>query len=163
LATPGRTGVYALFYVWVAVCAAYFLTWFQVGMQAIVIAVCYAIALFVQGPEGAGEQWVIGVGTVSIVALLVGGLRRGVAGLFSRMLPDTFRRIDRVARTAGEEFAVVLPDTEGHSAYLLAERLRRRLADESPADPIQLSVSVGVATSPKHGLSTQELLQAGER
>src|SRR5262249_47930919 len=161
---------------------------------------CYALALFVQGPEGAAEQWVIGIGTVSIVALLVGGLRRGVAGLFARladsartdpqtellnrrgfvelleveierarrtdhrvsllvidledfksvnerfghtagdralglfarMLPETFRRIDRVARTGGEEFAVVLPDTDGHSAYLLAERLRRRLADEAP-------------------------------
>ena len=71
----------------------------------------------------------------------------------------------RCAYAGGEAVAVglVLRETAGHSAYLLAERLRRRLADEAPADPIPLSVSIGVATSPKHGLTTQELLQAGER
>jgi diguanylate cyclase (GGDEF)-like protein/putative nucleotidyltransferase with HDIG domain len=231
LATDARTGVYAMFYVWIALTAAYFLTWTQVAIQAAFIAATYAAVLAIQRPDGAAEQWVIATGTVVVVCGLVGMLRRGVAGLFTRLadsartdpltellnrrgfeelmeielersrrgesplsllvidldhfkavndefghpigdralrlfaraLSETIRRVDRPARIGGEEFAVVLPDTEPHSAYLLAERLRRRLAEEVPAHPVRLSASIGVACSPRHGLTVSELMHAGDR
>jgi putative nucleotidyltransferase with HDIG domain len=83
--------------------------------------------------------------------------------LFARALHDSVRRIDRAARIDGEEFAVILPDTEAHSAYLLAERLRARIAQETPADPIELSASLGVVSCPKHGITSEELMHHGER
>jgi two-component system cell cycle response regulator len=76
-------------------------------------------------------------------------------------LERTVRRIDAAARVAGEEFAVLLPETEPHSAFLLAERLRRRLA--AAAEPVELSLSVGVACAPKHGRTPDELMLAGDR
>src|SRR3954466_11120236 len=44
---------------------------------------------------------------------------------FAETASSASRRIDAVARIGGEEFALLLPDTEQHAAYLLAERLRR--------------------------------------
>ena len=35
------------------------------------------------------------------------------------------RRIDTAARIGGEEFALLLPETDEHGAFLVAERLRR--------------------------------------
>ena len=35
------------------------------------------------------------------------------------------RRIDQVARIGGEEFALLLPETDERGAFIVAERLRR--------------------------------------
>ena len=43
------------------------------------------------------------------------------------MLEDDKRRMDVAARVGGEEFALVLPETDQHDAYLVAERLRMPL------------------------------------
>ena len=43
------------------------------------------------------------------------------------------RLSDDMGRTGGEEFALVLPDTDEHGAFLLAERLRRRRRERSSA------------------------------
>src|SRR5215213_10987445 len=83
--TEGRTGSYAMFYVWVALVAAYFLTWGQVALQGALIAGCYAAGLAIESADGAPEQWLIGVGTAVIAGTIVGSLRRGVASLFSRL------------------------------------------------------------------------------
>src|SRR3954452_725527 len=49
----GQTGIYAMFYVWVALVAGYFLTWPQVACQGALIAAAYGTALVVEHPEGA--------------------------------------------------------------------------------------------------------------
>src|SRR5438874_1874575 len=48
---------------------------------------------------------------------------------FGEIASSASRRIDAVARIGGEEFALLLPDTEQHAAYLLAERLRRAVKE----------------------------------
>jgi diguanylate cyclase (GGDEF)-like protein/putative nucleotidyltransferase with HDIG domain len=83
--------------------------------------------------------------------------------LFAAALAGGIRRVDRAARIDGEEFAVLLPDTEAHSAYLLAERLRGRLAHQRPAAPLELPLSVGVVSCPKHATTAEQLLHDGER
>ena len=45
-----------------------------------------------------------------------------------RMLEADKQQIDVAARIGGEEFALVLPETEPHDAYLAAERIRARFA-----------------------------------
>lgn len=65
----------------------------------------------------------------------------GIAGLVSRPY-------DAVCRYGGEEFAIVLPDTDSDGACHVAERLRHWLADAAMPHPAggHVTVSVGVAT-----------------
>lgn len=64
----------------------------------------------------------------------------------------SFRATDAVARVGGEEFAIVLPGTDIHSAQPLVERLRARIAElrvaaagpEGPA-VVGVTVSAGIA------------------
>lgn len=64
------------------------------------------------------------------------------------------RNVDYCARLGGEEFAVLLPEVDGDSAAIVAERLRavlERSAPPSNASPsatsnVAYSVSIGVAT-----------------
>ena len=63
---------------------------------------------------------------------------------------DNMRAVDMVARIGGEEFLVVMPDTQLDQARLAAERLCR-VVDETPVLPtntqteIPVSLSIGVA------------------
>ncbi|MCW2966673.1 MAG: diguanylate cyclase and metal dependent phosphohydrolase [Solirubrobacteraceae bacterium] len=82
---------------------------------------------------------------------------------FSRLAEETKRTIDAAARIGGEEFALVLPHTDEHGAYLMAERLRRRVRQASAADGPELTMSFGVATFPAHGASAQRLLRSADQ
>ena len=69
-----------------------------------------------------------------------------------RMLEVNKRRIDVAARVGGEEFALVLPETDQHEAFIVAERLRSRFAESFADQPVPLTMSLGVATYPTHGI-----------
>ena len=62
----------------------------------------------------------------------------------------TLREIDVTARLGGEEFAVLLPNTDHTAAMDVAERLRHALADTKvPLEqglPPRFTASIGVAT-----------------
>lgn len=77
-----------------------------------------------------------------------------------RVLLGGKRLTDFVARIGGEEFALILPDSEGASAQAVAERLREEVRDEFGADPVQLTISFGIAQYPIHGESASSLLRA---
>jgi diguanylate cyclase (GGDEF)-like protein len=79
------------------------------------------------------------------------------------ILDTAKRRIDTAARIGGEEFAVVLPDSDHHAAYILAERMRREVRETFMYEPYELTISLGVATFPVHGTSVEALVaQADE-
>jgi diguanylate cyclase (GGDEF)-like protein len=63
---------------------------------------------------------------------------------------DTFRKSDTVARLSGDEFAVLLPDTNGPDALALAERLiaeiHRSFAIDNVTVDVEASVGLAVAT-----------------
>ncbi len=72
---------------------------------------------------------------------------KSVADLCKQMLRDS----DVVGRLGGEEFALLLPETNHHQAYIVAERLRTNIEKAKimlPAEDVtlQLTVSIGVAT-----------------
>jgi two-component system cell cycle response regulator len=81
---------------------------------------------------------------------------------FAEIAQAASRRIDAVARIGGEEFALLLPDTEQHAAYLLAERLRRA-AKEPSADGELPTVSFGVASFPTHAADAPALMHAADQ
>src|SRR4029077_14962452 len=63
----------------------------------------------------------------------------------SRLLLSLARQGDTVARWGGEEFVVVLPETDPVGAQRFAERLRRTIEAQSVGD-MQTSTSCGVAS-----------------
>ena len=73
------------------------------------------------------------------------------------------RRIDVAARVGGEEFALLLPDTDERGAFLVAERLRRAVQRTFAERPIPLTISFGIASSPDHGDESELLMRAADQ
>ena len=73
------------------------------------------------------------------------------------------RRIDMASRIGGEEFALLLPETDERGAFLVAERLRRATQRCFADGPMPLTISFGVATFPEHGDGADQLLHAADR
>jgi diguanylate cyclase (GGDEF)-like protein len=71
------------------------------------------------------------------------------------------RGVDTAARFGGDEFALVLPETDVAAAWHVARRIAQRVAQdgEEPA----LSVSIGVAVYPRDGDTVDDLLAAADR
>jgi diguanylate cyclase (GGDEF)-like protein/putative nucleotidyltransferase with HDIG domain len=73
------------------------------------------------------------------------------------------RRIDMAARVGGEEFALLLPETDERGAFLVAERLRRATKRLFADGPCKLTISFGVASFPDHGDDAEMLLRAADQ
>jgi diguanylate cyclase (GGDEF)-like protein len=70
------------------------------------------------------------------------------------------RSLDTAARYGGDEFALVLPETNQFAAEQVADRVRNflQMDDEAPL----LRISIGVATFPKSGVTVQQLLECAD-
>jgi two-component system, cell cycle response regulator len=69
---------------------------------------------------------------------------------FSQRLKKSIRGIDLACRYGGEEFVVVMPETDMAVATMVAERLRRRVACEPfpvcrGANAVEITISIGLA------------------
>jgi diguanylate cyclase (GGDEF)-like protein len=68
----------------------------------------------------------------------------------STVIESRLRRVDIVARFGGEEFIVLLPDTDEPGAIIAAENLCKAVAATEivlPEAVVRLTVSIGVATA----------------
>ena len=64
-----------------------------------------------------------------------------------KLLKDTIRTIDVLARFGGEEFVLILPDTDASGAMVVAERCRRAIAGHAwERRPVTLSIGVATTT-----------------
>jgi two-component system cell cycle response regulator len=72
---------------------------------------------------------------------------------FAQRATQSMRNIDMVARFGGEEFVILMPDTEGDNAMKAAERLCSRIAStpmdvaEAPEGKLTVTVSIGLAST----------------
>src|SRR3989475_3252634 len=70
------------------------------------------------------------------------------------------RDIDTAARYGGDEFAVVLPETDAEAANQVAQRICDNIANDGMGP--QLSVSIGVAVYPHDGERIEALLRKAD-
>jgi diguanylate cyclase (GGDEF)-like protein len=75
-----------------------------------------------------------------------------------KKLAGVLRATDTAARVGGEEFALILPDTDGELAYRIAERTRKTVEDVSAKD-MELSCSAGIAIYPADAEDASSLCQ----
>src|SRR5215212_3798982 len=78
------------------------------------------------------------------------GLRRNV------------RDVDTVARIGGDEFAVLMPETDAHAAQVAMRRTRRRLLEETRRACWPVTISVGVVTFDHAPDSVDDILRAAD-
>lgn len=72
-------------------------------------------------------------------------LREVAQRIFNNVRPSDF-----FVRMGGEEFAIVMPETEIHNAEKIAERVRQKIAEDPIAipdntEPLKVTISIGVA------------------
>ena len=80
---------------------------------------------------------------------------------FADILRGSCRSIDIAARFGGDEFGMLLVETDGASGRGVAQRVCEQLAAETEVPP--LSASAGVAAYPGDGESVETLLHAADR
>ncbi len=83
--------------------------------------------------------------------------------LVAQNIKHSVRQNDQVVRFGGEEFVVILPNTDRIKALHIAKRIQARLAD-SPQLNIepQLTVSIGIAAYPEDARDRLDLLRAAD-
>jgi diguanylate cyclase (GGDEF)-like protein len=85
-------------------------------------------------------------------------LRRAAAAIVAAV-----RSIDIVFRLGGEEFVVLLPNTDTLEAYAVAERIRVSIQDEFADYSVPVTVSCGLGTRRKGGFDRKQLLRAADK
>lgn len=79
----------------------------------------------------------------------------------------TLRGIDVIGRIGGEEFAVLLPETDSEQAIEVAERLRHEIAEaEIPMEPngmLHVTASIGVTTLVSTETNVNTLLRLADK
>jgi diguanylate cyclase (GGDEF)-like protein/excisionase family DNA binding protein len=78
----------------------------------------------------------------------------------ARVIDGCIRHVDLAARFGGEEFAVILIDTDAEAAVEVADRLRREVAAAPllPGQDAPLTMSIGLATYPADANRKDELI-----
>jgi diguanylate cyclase (GGDEF)-like protein len=223
---------YKVFFFWVAIYAAFFMSPVMTGVHIGAMLVGYAIVLIALGDQAqnASLHWALTASALVLVGVAIQALNANVRRLIARLTEigrtdsltglydaDAFndmlekeverarrsgnrlgilvaeidgfapvrkgpmsadqqrrltavgeifrtqpRQIDLPARLGGSRFGLLLPYTDEHGGYLLAERLRTALAQVGPIGGQPLRMSLGVAGFPRHGASGPAVFQAAE-
>jgi diguanylate cyclase (GGDEF)-like protein len=80
----------------------------------------------------------------------------------AKTLQAATRGIDLAARMGGEEFAVILPETEFEGGYETAERLRRAISETEIPTVGRITASFGVAEFPLCAATGRELVSVAD-
>jgi two-component system, cell cycle response regulator len=86
---------------------------------------------------------------------------------FAMRIRKSIRGIDLACRYGGEEFVIVMPETDLHVAGMVAERLRRSVAGEpfaiqKGAKRIEVTISIGLSTLERKGEPVADVLKRAD-
>ena len=85
----------------------------------------------------------------------------------AELIRSTLRASDIPARYGGDEFAIILPETDGDEARRAAERILEAFREQAfvgeQRGPVPIGASIGVATFPVDGRTATELIVAADQ
>jgi diguanylate cyclase (GGDEF)-like protein len=86
---------------------------------------------------------------------------------FANTLKGSARGSDIIGRIGGEEFAILLPETDIQGAYAILERLRTQICSKTlriEEHAINLSISVGLSHSRKENeFAVEQLIKQADK
>ena len=80
----------------------------------------------------------------------------------AHILETNCRRSDVVARYGGDEFVILMPETDSEQSHQLAAKLRSWICSDPALREKNVTSSFGVATFPLNGSTPQELIQVAD-
>lgn len=88
----------------------------------------------------------------------------------SRRVRAKIRRFDKLFRFGGDEFCIILPETDWHGALEVAERVRDAIAGRpflvhelGNPEGARMTASLGIASYPLHARNKQDLVEQADR
>lgn len=76
------------------------------------------------------------------------------------------RSIDRIVRFGGDEFCIILPQTDETQARAVGQRVREAIAGRpfrlEPGVEVEITASFGIANFPRHATSKEELIRVAD-
>ncbi|HSR44997.1 MAG TPA: diguanylate cyclase [Acidimicrobiia bacterium] len=84
---------------------------------------------------------------------------RGMGEAFRRQI----REVDIACRVGGEEFGIIMPETDAEGAIQAAERIRLAVADQPMPGVGRVTISLGVSVFPHDAQSAKDIVEASDR
>lgn len=133
-------------------------TWFEQGQRIAQMAECAGTSLSVvlldiDHFKHINDTYGHAVGDAALQAI-------------SQTIEQNVRKIDVLGRYGGEEFVILLPNTDAYTARHIAERIRKSVAKQCVViEPhaLELTISVGVATMQDKPLDITMLLMQADK
>ncbi len=79
---------------------------------------------------------------------------------------EAVRGVDKVCRFGGDEFCVILPDTDTKGAIRVAERIRENITKNEyflkDYPDVKITASFGISTYPDHGKDVESLIKVAD-
>ena len=83
----------------------------------------------------------------------------------AQIMKSSIRDGDILARYGGEEFVLILPRADSEQAYMVVERLRRKIQDtviEDKDHSVHTTLSFGIASYPEDGASVRKIIKKAD-
>lgn len=87
---------------------------------------------------------------------------RVLAGI-GKAAESSIRNVDIAFRYGGDEFAIIMPNTDGNDAFMVSERVRGEIARKMGRERAEITASLGLASWPNDGVTPDEIVTAADR
>jgi diguanylate cyclase (GGDEF)-like protein len=84
---------------------------------------------------------------------------RGMGEAFRRQI----REVDIACRVGGEEFGIIMPETDAEGAIQAAERIRYAVAEQAMPGVGQVTISLGISVFPHDAQSSKDMVESADR